>query len=115
MIVRPPSRRNFQNLRSSCFHSCLQRRFGKKFERGPKAAAFIVLEHPEGFGGNPKDLTDTVHGIFFDQERAEDFVRGMIRYVHSYESRELLLSQGRARDVETDTVWFEIVKKEIYG
>lgn len=75
---------------------------------------YIVLEHPDGFGGTAKDMADIVHGVFFDQRGATDFVRGMLSYIGTYEDRRLFFEAGRAKD-ENDVIYFQVVEKEAYG
>lgn len=75
---------------------------------------YIVLEHPEGMGGIANDLADTIHGVFFDQRRAEDFVQGMIRYINTYEDRGLFFEAGRAIDAE-GTAHIQIIERATYG
>jgi len=72
---------------------------------------YIVMEHPDGVGSTASDLHDTVHAVFFDQRRAEDFVRGIIGYVGAYESHRLFFEAGRAYD-ENHTTHFQIVEKD---
>ena len=75
---------------------------------------YIVLEHPESMGSIPNDLGDTVHGVFLDQRRAEDFVQGMIRYISTYEGRRLFFEGGRAIDAE-GTTHLQIIGCDSYG
>ena len=55
----------------------------------------IVMEHADGMGATPNNMDDIILGVFFDQRRAEDFVRGIISYVSSYENRRLFLDEGK--------------------
>ncbi len=72
---------------------------------------YIVLEHPNGIGGTAQDLHDIVHAVFLDQERAEDFVRGMVGYVNGYESHRLFFAKGKAKE-KNGTIHFQIVEKD---
>lgn len=72
----------------------------------------IVLEHSDGFGGTARDMADIVHGVFFDQRRATDFVEGMIRYMSSYENQKLFFVDGKAID-ENNAIHFQVVSKDI--
>lgn len=73
---------------------------------------YIVLEDADGIGGTAKDMADIVHGVFFDQRRATDFVEGMIRYMNIYENQKLLFVDGKAID-ENDTIYFQVVRKGV--
>jgi hypothetical protein len=72
---------------------------------------YIIMEHPDSMGSTPHKLADIVHAVFFDQRRAEDFIRGMASYINSYEGRELLLNNGKATD-KSDTIHFQIIEKD---
>ncbi len=72
---------------------------------------YIVMEHPDGMGGTASDPAETVLGVFFDQRRAEDFVRGIAGYVGTYEAHRLFFEAGRAYD-ENHTIHFQIVEKD---
>lgn len=73
---------------------------------------YLVMEHPDFIGGTTEDAGRVIHAAFFARERAEDFVRGIISYVHSYEPRRLLLRDGKAKD-EDHATQFEIVEVHI--
>lgn len=74
---------------------------------------YLVLEHPDGMGGTPKDLSALVHALFLTRERAEDFVQGMIRYMDSYDDKKLLLEAGKAYDGD-GTTYFEVIEGEVW-
>lgn len=69
---------------------------------------FIVLENTEAFGGSPKEVGSIIKGIFFDQRRAEDFVRGMLSYMNSYDNENAVFEKGRVQ--KDDIIYFEIIR-----
>ena len=72
---------------------------------------YIVMENSDTFGATARDAGEIVHGVFFDRRRAEDFVRGMVGYVSSYEEQKLSFVAGNAI-TEDDAILFQIVEKE---
>lgn len=71
---------------------------------------YIIMEHTDGTGSTPKEMVDLILGVFFDQRRAEDFIRGIVSYVSTYEDRKLFFDNGKAFD-EEHTIHFELVEK----
>lgn len=73
---------------------------------------YIILEHPDGMGGAAKNMDDVVHGVFLTRKATEKHMRGMLSYINSYEAQKLLFVGGEIKD-EKDTVYFQVVKRDI--
>lgn len=73
---------------------------------------YLVVEHPDFIGGAAKDAGRSIHAAFFARERAEDFVRGMISYMNSYDGQKALLVDGKAEN-EGHATLFEVVEVAI--
>lgn len=74
---------------------------------------YVVVEHCDQWGGVPLDMGSIIRDIFADRRRAEDYVRGMVGYMGSYEGQTLLLEDGKAHDGH-GTTYFEIIQRELY-
>lgn len=73
---------------------------------------YIVIENIDAMGAVPRDMDHTIHGVFLDQKQAEAFVRGMDRYIHSYEKREVSSLSQKSTE-KKDTGYFQIIIRDI--
>lgn len=72
---------------------------------------YIVMEHSDGIGGTANDMADIILGVFFDQRRAEDFVRGIISYICAYDGQRLFFEDGKAQD-EHHAIHFQVIEQD---
>ena len=103
---------HFHLFHSLCFPSCFPSRLRKAPRNPVPDRVFIVLEHPEGWGGAPDDVEEIVLGVFFDQERATDCVRTFASYYYSRWGSRLTVEDGMARD-EQDIPLYQILERYI--
>ena len=102
----------FRRLKTLCFPLCFPSRFDKAPRDPVPDRVFIVLEHPDGWGGPPDDLETMVLGVFFDHERATECIQALSSHYYSRWGSRLTVEDGRARD-ELGNPLYQVMERYI--
>jgi hypothetical protein len=73
---------------------------------------YIVVEHPDGWGGVPHDMSEIVIGVFSSRDAATKCMEANMRYFYSFEGRELMRVDDKAVD-EHGVYFFEIITRTL--
>ncbi len=107
-MTKPAPHVVLSTLLSLYFPSC----FPSPLPKPLQDKVFIVLEHPEGWGGAPEDLEDLIYGVFLDKKRATERLDALMSYYYSRWGSKLFLDEGTAKD-ENDIPVYRILERYI--